>query len=130
MYAYRSACKCSYTIKMTYTNLYFKSVSYIVLCFRYCKAYEIANTLQISRPTITRDIQYLNQNAKNSIRKYVDERLPEEYENCLVGITAILRQEWTTADRTQDNNEKIQAISIEKLIPTFAQTMTSFSLLA
>jgi DNA-binding NarL/FixJ family response regulator len=30
--------------------------------------YEIASTLQISRPTITRDIQYLSDRAKQNIK--------------------------------------------------------------
>ncbi|MFL6366554.1 MAG: hypothetical protein ACJ719_15295, partial [Nitrososphaeraceae archaeon] len=58
--------------------------------------YEIASTLQISRPTITRDIQYLSECAKQNIRKYIDERLPEEYEKCLVGLNAITKEAWNT----------------------------------
>jgi hypothetical protein len=76
--------------------------------------YEIASTLQISRPTITRDIQYLSQQAKENIRKYIDERLPEEYEKCLVGLTAILREAWNTSQQTEDRREKIQALSLAK----------------
>jgi transposase len=38
--------------------------------------YEIASTLQISRPIITNDIQYLRQCAKQNIKRYIDERLP------------------------------------------------------
>jgi hypothetical protein len=30
--------------------------------------------------------------AKNNIKRYLDERLPEEYEKCLVGLTAITIQ--------------------------------------
>src|SRR5205823_14649960 len=67
--------------------------------------YEIASTLQISRPTITRDIQYLSLCAKQNIRKYIDERLPEEYEKCLVGLTSILREAWTTAQQAEDKRE-------------------------
>ena len=40
---------------------------------------EIARILQISQPTVNRDIQYLRQEAKENIRKYIDEKLPEEY---------------------------------------------------
>jgi hypothetical protein len=69
--------------------------------------YEIASTLQISRPTITKDIQYLRECA---IKKYIDERLPEEYEKCIVGLTAILREAWNTAHNTEDKREKIQAL--------------------
>ena len=76
--------------------------------------YEIASTLQISRTTITRDIQYLRECAKQNIRKYIDERLPEEYEKCLIGLTAITKEAWNTATTTEDKREKIQALSLAK----------------
>ncbi|MGC2428716.1 MAG: hypothetical protein WA421_16905 [Nitrososphaeraceae archaeon] len=41
-------------------------------------------------------MSYLRQQAKSNIKKYIDERLPEEYEKCLVGLTAILREAWNT----------------------------------
>jgi hypothetical protein len=75
--------------------------------------YEIANILQ-SMPTITKDIQYLRQYAKQNIKRYIDERLPEEYEKCLVGLTAILREAWNTSQQTEDIREKIQALSLAK----------------
>ena len=75
---------------------------------------EISKILQISRPTITRDTQYLSKCAKQNIKKYIDQKLPEEYEKCLVGITAILREAWTTSYQTEDNREKIQALSLAK----------------
>jgi hypothetical protein len=41
--------------------------------------------------------------------------LPEEYEKCLVGITSILREAWTTSHRTDiDTKEKIQALPLAK----------------
>jgi Trp operon repressor len=76
--------------------------------------YEIASTLQISRPTITRDIQYLSECAKQNIKKYIDERLPEEYEKCLVGLTAITKEAWNTSQQTEDKREKIHALSLAK----------------
>jgi hypothetical protein len=76
--------------------------------------YEIASTLQISRPTITRDIQYLSLCAKQNIKKYIDERLPEEYEKCLVGLTSILKEAWTISQEAVDKREKIQALSLAK----------------
>jgi len=76
--------------------------------------YEIASILQISRPTITRDIQYLSECAKQNIKKYIDERLPEEYEKCLVGLNAITKEAWNTAQSTEDGREKIQALSLAK----------------
>ena len=36
--------------------------------------------------TVNRDVVYLRNQAKTNIKKYIDERLPEEYEKCLIGI--------------------------------------------
>ena len=75
---------------------------------------EISRILQISQPTINIDILYLRQQAKQNIKRYIDERLPEEYEKCLVGLNAILREAWNTAQNTEDKREKIQALSLAK----------------
>ena len=75
---------------------------------------EIARILQVDKSIISRDIQYLRQQSKENIKKYVDERLPEEYEKCLVGITSILREAWNTSQQTEDNREKIQALPLAK----------------
>ena len=75
---------------------------------------EIAKTLQISESTISRDLDYLKQQSRENIRKYIDERLPEEYEKCLVGLTAILREAWNTSQQAEDRREKIQALSLAK----------------
>ena len=60
--------------------------------------------------TISRDPSSIREEAKTHVRKYIDERLPEEYEKCLVGLTAILREAWNTYQETEDNREKIQAL--------------------
>jgi DNA-binding transcriptional regulator LsrR (DeoR family) len=75
---------------------------------------EISRILQISQPTINRDIAYLRQQAKENIKRYIDERLPEEYEKSLVGINSILKEAWNTAQNTEDKREKIQALSLAK----------------
>ena len=75
---------------------------------------EVSRILQISQPTINREITYLRQQAKDKIRRYIDERLPEEYEKCLVGLNAITKEAWNTAQQTEDKREKIQALSLAK----------------
>jgi orotate phosphoribosyltransferase-like protein len=40
---------------------------------------EIARELQVSRTSITSDIQYLRNQAKESIKEYVTEHLSEQY---------------------------------------------------
>jgi hypothetical protein len=75
---------------------------------------EISKILQAGIGTVNRDLSYLRQQAKENIRRYIDERLPEEYEKCLVGLTAILREAWNTSQHTEDRREKIQALSLAK----------------
>jgi hypothetical protein len=75
---------------------------------------EIARILQVGLATVNRDISYLRQQAKANIKRYIDERLPEEYEKCLVGVTSILKEAWNIATTTEDKREKIQALSLAK----------------
>jgi hypothetical protein len=75
---------------------------------------EISKILQVGIGTVNRDLSYLRQQAKENIRKYIDERLPEEYEKCLVGLTAILREAWNTSQQAEDRREKIYALSLAK----------------
>jgi integrase len=70
---------------------------------------EIARILQVDKSIISRDIAYLRQQSKTNIKRYIDERLPEEYEKCLVGLTAITKEAWNTAANTEDKREKMQA---------------------
>jgi hypothetical protein len=73
---------------------------------------EIASILQIGLATVNRDLFYLRNQAKENIKKYIDEKLPEEYEKCLVDVTSILREAWNTAANTANEREKIQALSL------------------
>jgi predicted transcriptional regulator len=75
---------------------------------------DIAQILRVSNGTVNRDLAILKQQAKANIKRYIDERLPEEYEKCLVGLTAITKEAWNTANQTEDKREKIQALSLAK----------------
>jgi hypothetical protein len=70
--------------------------------------------LQVGLATVNRDISYIRNQAKTNIKKYIDERLPEEYEKCLVGLNAITNEAWNTAHNTEDKRQKIQALSLAK----------------
>jgi hypothetical protein len=75
---------------------------------------EISRILQLSQPTINRDMTYLRQQAKENIKRYIDERLPEEYEKCLVGLNAITKEAWNTTHDPEHKREKIHALSLAK----------------
>jgi len=53
---------------------------------------EIATILQVGLGTVNRDLSYFRNQAKDNIKKYIDERLPEEYEKCLVGLNSIVKE--------------------------------------
>jgi uncharacterized protein YerC len=81
--------------------------------------YEIAETMHISQPTISRDIQYLRQQAKEELRFHIEEKLPDEYQRCLRGINEVLKIAWDIAnsrtgneDRNIDEKTRLQALSL------------------
>ena len=75
---------------------------------------EISKKLEINKSTISKDCAYLREQSKQNIKKYIDEKLPEEYEKCLMGLTSILKEAWNTAQQSEDKREKIQALSLAK----------------
>ena len=84
------------------------------LCSKGYSQREISQTLQVGLATVNRDITYLRSQSKANIKRYIDERLPEEYEKCLVGLNAITKEAWNTAQNTEDKREKIQVLSLAK----------------
>jgi Trp operon repressor len=84
------------------------------LCSKGYSQREISHILQIGLATVNRDISYLRNQSKVNIKRYIDERLPEEYGKCLVGLNAITKEAWNTAQNTEDKREKLQALSLAK----------------
>jgi hypothetical protein len=56
------------------------------------------------RSIVCQDVAYLRQQAKENITRYIDERLPEEYERCLIGLNNILKEAWRMS-QTDDSIE-------------------------
>jgi hypothetical protein len=75
---------------------------------------EIARELQVSRTSITSDLQYLRNQAKESIKEYVTEHLPEQYQICLTALDTILKHAFEILETSPDNREKLQAMELFK----------------
>ena len=84
------------------------------LCSKGYGQREVFQVLQVGLATVNRDISYLTNQAKSNIKRYIDERLPEEYEKYLLGLNAITKEAWNTAQNTDDKREKIPALSLAK----------------
>jgi hypothetical protein len=60
------------------------------------------------------DIQYLRSQAKESIKEYVTEHLPEEYQICLTALDEIIKRAFDILETSPDNREKLQAMELFK----------------
>lgn len=72
----------------------------------------IASILKIGVATVNGDIKYLRQQARENIREYIEDRLPHEYDKCMVGLEHILKQSWDIVNNTSDIRLKLQAMSL------------------
>jgi hypothetical protein len=75
---------------------------------------EISRELQVSEASISSDIQYLRNQAKESIKEYVTEHLPEQYQVCLSALDTILKHAFEILETSDDNREKLQAMELFK----------------
>jgi predicted transcriptional regulator len=74
------------------------------------RQYDIANTLHISQPTISRDIHYIQIEMRKSAEDY-DKHKFEVYRNNLLGLDEMIKKLWTIVDSPKtDSKEKIKAI--------------------
>ena len=60
---------------------------------------EIAHELQVSRTSIASDVRYLREQAKGTIKEYVTEHLPEQYQVCLCALDTILKNTFDILNR-------------------------------
>src|SRR5438093_157639 len=75
---------------------------------------EIAHELQVSKASISSDMQYLRKQAKESIKEYVTEHLPEQYQICLTALDSIIKYAFEILQTSDDNREKLQAMELFK----------------
>jgi hypothetical protein len=57
-------------------------------------------------------VQYLREQAKGTIREYVTEHLPEQYQVCLSALDTILKHAYEILQTSDDNREKLQAMEL------------------
>jgi hypothetical protein len=68
---------------------------------------EIATNLQMDKSVISRDIAYLRQQAQDNLKMHIQDKLPEEYQNCMVGINQVLKICWEIVNKSRNvsNND-------------------------
>jgi predicted transcriptional regulator len=74
---------------------------------------EIARILQISQPTVNRDIGFLRGQARENLQKHIQDKLPEEYQNCMTGINQVLKICCEIVNKSKNmNNDNGQTVTM------------------
>ena len=73
---------------------------------------EISQKLQITKSVVNRDVIFLRKQARESLQYHIQDRIPEEYQNCMTGMKRNLKQTLEIAETTSNPRTKLQARAI------------------
>ena len=74
---------------------------------------EIADTIHVGIGTINRDMTYLRNEAQENLKTHIQDKLPEEYQNCMVGINQVLKICWEIVNKSRNvNNDNGQTVTM------------------
>jgi hypothetical protein len=74
---------------------------------------DIADTLHVNKSVISRDMVYLKQQAEENLKTHNQDKLPEEYQNCMTGINQVLKICWEIVNKSKNvNNDNDQTVTI------------------
>ena len=65
---------------------------------------EISKSLQVDESVISRDKAYLRQGAQENLKTHIQDKLPEEYQNCMTGINQVLKICWEIVNKSRNVN--------------------------
>jgi hypothetical protein len=63
---------------------------------------DIAMILHVGEATVSRDISSLRQQAQLNLKTHINDKLPEEYQNCMVGINQVLKICWEIVNKSRN----------------------------
>jgi transcriptional antiterminator len=79
----------------------------------YTNQSEIARKLNVSEPTVSRDIQFLNRQAQENLKIHVERRMPFEIEKCYTGLNLVLRKAYEITNlESAKISEKVAALQV------------------
>ena len=65
---------------------------------------EISEILKVSDSSVHRDLVFIRRQAKENLQKHIQDKLPEEYQNCMVGINQVLKICWEIVNKSRNIN--------------------------
>jgi hypothetical protein len=67
---------------------------------------EVSEILKVSDSSVHRDLVFIRRQAKENLQRHIQDKLPEEYQNCMVGINQVLKICWEIVNKSRKvNNE-------------------------
>jgi DNA-binding transcriptional regulator LsrR (DeoR family) len=79
----------------------------------YTNQSEIARQLNVSEPTVSRDIQFLNRQAQENLKFHVEQRIPFEIEKCYIGLNLVLKKAFEITNLENAKiSEKVAALQV------------------
>ena len=73
---------------------------------------EIAERVGIDQSTVSRDLQFIKQEAKNKIEKYLNEDILFEYLRYIAGSNEVTRHLWELVQNEENAKDKMNALSL------------------
>lgn len=90
----------------------------------------IANELQITESTISTDMKFLRQRAKESMTEHLEERLPMEFNICMKGLNEVLRISFEIANGYSSTGELDSNGNVRTKLLTTEENRTRLQALA
>jgi hypothetical protein len=81
--------------------------------------------LQLDKSAVSRDIQFINRQVRDTLQKHIHEVVPEEYQKCMIGMKRNLKQTLEICDSASDPRVKLQAVTIANDCYKFILDMTT-----
>jgi hypothetical protein len=74
---------------------------------------ELSQKLQVSEPTVSRDIAYLSKRSKENLKVHVEQRIPLEMEKMYTGLHVVLAQAFSIVNQESAKiSEKLSALQV------------------
>ncbi len=94
---------------------------------------EISRMLEIDKSIVSKDITFLKEEAKETIKNHIHDKLPYEYKKCVQGLEEIIKESWIIVSRSEkigNNKDKISSLALIKdTYKTKMDLLTNASLL-
>ena len=71
---------------------------------------EISQKLQITKSVVNRDVIFLRKQARENLQYHIQDRIPEEYQNCMTGMKRNLKQTLEIAESTSDPEQNYRHV--------------------